>query len=84
MTKAELNYAKNLGEQVAKGDVLYCPLCKEKPTLDYSKEDQDLRCFGGDEDVLFCPHCDTTIDLVVNLGKNKGKWADFVLNQSSD
>lgn len=79
MDKAELSYAKNLGKQVAKGNILYCPLCKEKLTTEFLSNDQDLSSFGDFENELFCPHCDITVELIVYLGINKGKWANHIL-----
>ncbi len=38
MENSELNYAKNLGVQVAKSDKLFCPLCKGKLTLHYNSK----------------------------------------------
>lgn len=90
MTNAELNYAKNLGKQVAKGKILYCPLCKGKLTLDYNKQDQDLSSWGDHENTLFCPHCDTNIDLVVtfdtayNSGGTFQKWVEHLLGNKND
>ena len=84
MTRAERNYAKNLGKQVGKGNVLYCPYCKEIMVIEYTPgKDQDLMCTGDYENILFCPHCDTSIELIVTLGRNKGKWADHILNETS-
>ena len=80
MNLAELNYAKNLGKQVAKGDVLFCPFCKEAMVIEFSPNDQDLCSFGDSENILFCPHCDTSIELIVTLGRNSGKWAEHILN----
>ena len=79
MNPAELSYAKNLGKQVAKGSVLFCPLCKEKLTTEFLPDDQGLSSFGDFENNLFCPHCDTFIELTVSLWKNNGKWANHVL-----
>lgn len=79
MNESELNYAKNLGKQVAKGGKLFCPLCKEKLTTEFSKDDQSLSSFGDFEDTLFCPHCDTTISIIVDLNRNNGGWAIHVL-----
>lgn len=79
MTDPELNYAKNLGMQVAKGDILFCPLCKEKLTLDYNSDDQDLCSWGDVENTLFCPHCDTNIDLIVSIPEYQMKYADSIL-----
>ena len=79
MNKAEINYANSVGRQVAKGGVLYCPLCAENLGVDFKKDDQDLICFGDYKCILFCPHCETTVELVVDLDHNNGKWADHVL-----
>ena len=68
MTEKELKIARNLGKQVAKGNILYCPYCKEESTLEYNNEnDQDLSSFGDYEETLFCPHCELTVELAVKL-----------------
>ena len=79
MNNSELNYAKNLGMQVARGNTLFCPLCKEKLTLDYNSDDQDLCSYGDFENTLFCPHCDINIDLVVSIPTNQMKYANSIL-----
>ena len=77
--EAELNYAKNLGKQVAKGNILFCPLCKEKLTTEFLQHDQDLLSVGDYENELFCPHCDTYIDLIVHFSEANKKWAEHIL-----
>ncbi len=79
MGNSELNYAKNLGKQIAKGGILFCPLCKEELTLNYGPDDQDLSSWGDYENTLFCPHCDTNIDLIVSIPINQIKYADSIL-----
>jgi len=60
MTNKEIAIA--LGKQVAKGKHLSCPVCSP----DSMDNDQPMSSFGDEENVLFCPHCELTVDLIVN------------------
>ncbi len=81
MSKSELSYAKNLGKQVAKGGALYCPLCKGELAISYNKNDQDLSSYGDNEDILFCPHCETDISLVVSIPDCQISYAEICFEE---
>lgn len=62
MTDKEIAIA--LGKQVGLGEVLYCPLCSDKPPN--TLEGRQLMSSTGDfEDELFCPHCYLSVKLKV-------------------
>ena len=61
----ELEVAQALGEQVHRGEPLTCPNCSQ-----YSgpRDEKQLMSSVGDmREVLFCPHCDLTVELVVTF-----------------
>ena len=66
MTKEELQYARSLGEQVGKNKPLSCPNCSKEWK---DSEGQPLCCYGDFPEVLFCPHCETDIKLVVKISE---------------
>ena len=57
-------YAKNIGKQIAKSQVIYCPNCYDE-TLEGKPFKQPLSAVGDHEDELFCPHCSLTINIIV-------------------
>jgi len=80
MNQAEINYGKALGKQIDKSKNLFCPLCCEDLSATPKKDGQYLSSCGDYEHELFCPHCDASITLTVDLGKNKNnEWVKAVL-----
>jgi hypothetical protein len=65
-----IDVPKELGKQVNSGEALKCPLCsKDSP-------DQPMASFGDFRHILFCPHCDITVELVL---RDKGvSWKRFI------
>lgn len=65
MDEKELEIAQQLGKQVWDGLPLYCPRCQ----IFAGPKDgvQPLASFGDNREVLFCPHCDLTVQLIVDI-----------------
>lgn len=61
MTPIEI--AINLGKQIAASQKILCPVCSPE-AMD---GEQPMSAFGDFENTLFCPHCDMTVELDVEL-----------------
>ncbi len=55
----KLDYLQALGKQVFNGEPLHCPVCSD----DGGK--QPMCSVGDMREVLFCPHCDRTVELTM-------------------
>jgi hypothetical protein len=65
MKMTELRVAQELGEQVYNNKPLTCPNCTQWcGPLD---EKQPMSSVGDMREVLFCPHCDLTVELKVTF-----------------
>ena len=53
--------AKALGKNVGAASPLMCPLCSP----DCLPEGQPMSSYGDMEYILFCPHCDLTVELTI-------------------
>lgn len=53
---------ETLGQQVFDNKPLACPVCQDEWD---DEATQHLSSFGDDRSVLFCPHCDMCVTLVI-------------------
>lgn len=68
----KLLYCQALGKQVSDGEALHCPVCSD------DQQKQPMCSTGGNREVLFCPHCDETVEINSNL---EGTWCNETLNK---
>ena len=62
----EIEVAQKLGEQVNNNEPLTCPYCAQwDEPFDHIK--QPLSSVSEMREVLFCPHCDLTVEFEVTF-----------------
>ncbi len=62
MNEVELKMARDLGKTISMMEVP-CPRC----AIDEPMLEQDMCSFGDYEEVLFCPHCELEVYMILNL-----------------
>lgn len=62
----ELEIAKAIGRNVGLGKPLICPECSDEGAVE-GEGVQLMSSIGDYENLLFCPHCDLRVDLVVKV-----------------
>ena len=63
MTEDEMNWAKDLGKQIDLADNILCPR--------RCVEGQTMSALGDFEDILWCPHCEIEVRLVVSYSNGR-------------